>query len=90
VLHSVGSGGWKGCKDLPGTNTLAYYEKSKLTTVKSFITLAICANVINLFTAIIGPNKLEYLSLVQSSLMMFPRTARACPSEAPFMCFPLG
>jgi hypothetical protein len=29
--------GWKG---LPGTNALAYYEKSQLTAVKSFITLA--------------------------------------------------
>jgi hypothetical protein len=28
---------WKG---LPGTNALAYYEKSKLTAVKRFITLA--------------------------------------------------
>ncbi len=27
-------------KALPGTNALAYYEKSKLTSVKSFITLA--------------------------------------------------
>jgi hypothetical protein len=25
---------------LPGTNSLVYYEKSKLTAVKSFITLA--------------------------------------------------
>jgi hypothetical protein len=29
--------GWKG---LPGKNAQAYYEKSKLTAVKSFITLA--------------------------------------------------
>jgi hypothetical protein len=29
--------GWKG---LPGTNAQAYYEKSELTAVKSFITLA--------------------------------------------------
>jgi hypothetical protein len=29
--------GWKG---LPGTNALTYYEKLKLTAVKSFITLA--------------------------------------------------
>jgi len=45
VLHSwVGSNlackkiglGWKG---LPGTNTLAYYEKVQLTAVRSFITL---------------------------------------------------
>ncbi len=31
--------GWKG---LPGTNALAYYEKSELTSVKSFTTLAPC------------------------------------------------
>jgi hypothetical protein len=42
--------GWKG---FPGTNTLAYYEKSKLTAVKSFITLATWPKVIKLFTAII-------------------------------------
>ncbi len=29
-----------GRKGLPGTNSLAYFEKSQLTTVKSFITLA--------------------------------------------------
>ncbi len=29
--------GWKG---LPGTNALAYYEKSELMSVKSFITLS--------------------------------------------------
>jgi len=29
--------GWKG---LPGTNALAYYEKSQFTAVKRFITLA--------------------------------------------------
>ena len=41
---------WKG---LPGTNALAYYEKSSLAVVKSFITLATEAiagtNVIKLF-----------------------------------------
>jgi hypothetical protein len=31
---------WLGWKGLPGTNALAYYEKSYLTVVKSFITLA--------------------------------------------------
>jgi hypothetical protein len=30
--------GWKG---LPGTNTLAYYENSKIADVKSFITLGL-------------------------------------------------
>jgi hypothetical protein len=35
--------GWKG---LPGTNTLAYYENSKIMAVKSFITLAPGVNVI--------------------------------------------
>jgi hypothetical protein len=34
--------GWKG---LPGTNTLAYYENSEITTVKSFIVKATGANV---------------------------------------------
>ena len=41
---------WKG---LPGTNTLAYYESSKITDVLSFITLPPGPNVIKLFTAVI-------------------------------------
>jgi hypothetical protein len=46
---------WKG---LPGTNALAYYEKSLHTAVKSFITLAPGVNPINiLFFA--TDNKLE-------------------------------
>ncbi len=36
--------GWK-C--LPGTKAPAYYEKSQLTTVKSFITLATDVNIIS-------------------------------------------
>jgi hypothetical protein len=36
---------WKG---LTGTNTLAYYEKSELTAVKSFLTLATGASIIEL------------------------------------------
>jgi hypothetical protein len=39
--------GWKG---LPGKNALAYYEKSQLTVVKSFITLATGVNVIKFLT----------------------------------------
>ncbi len=38
--------GWKG---LPGTNILAYYEKSQLTAVKSFVTLAPGVNAIKLY-----------------------------------------
>ncbi len=38
--------GWKG---LPGINALAYYEKSSLTAVKSFITLATGLNLMKLF-----------------------------------------
>jgi hypothetical protein len=38
--------GWKG---LPGTNNLAYYKYSKITPVKSFITLGLGVNVIKLF-----------------------------------------
>jgi hypothetical protein len=41
--------GWKG---LPGTSAIAYYEKSYLTAVKSFIILTPGANVKKLFTAI--------------------------------------
>jgi hypothetical protein len=48
---------WKG---LAGTNAQAYYEKSQLTAVKSFITLATGVNVIKLT---MRPNKLECLSL---------------------------
>ncbi len=39
-----------GWKDLPGTNTLVYYKNSKITDMKSFITLGIVANVIKLFS----------------------------------------
>ena len=42
--------GWKG---LPGTNSLAYYERSYLTAVKSFITLRPGPNVIKLFMSVI-------------------------------------
>ncbi len=41
--------GWKG---LPGINALAYYEKSSLTAVKFFITLATGVHVINLFALV--------------------------------------
>ncbi len=41
---------WKG---LPGTTTLAHYEKSYITAVKSFITFAPGVSVIILFTATI-------------------------------------
>jgi hypothetical protein len=50
----VGSGLTCKHKTRPGTNALAYYEKSKLTAVKSFIKLATgaVAFVIKLFRAI--------------------------------------
>ncbi len=41
-----------GLKGLPGTNTLAYYEKSQIMSVKSFITLFPGVGVIKLFTAV--------------------------------------
>jgi hypothetical protein len=41
---------WKG---LPGTNALGYYKNSKITLVKSCITLASGANVTKLFMPII-------------------------------------
>jgi hypothetical protein len=41
-----------GCKGLPGTNTLAYYEHLSITDVKSFITLAPVAKIINIFGVI--------------------------------------
>ena len=37
--------GWKA---LPGTNTLAYYENSQITAVKSFLTLAPGVSIFNL------------------------------------------
>jgi hypothetical protein len=40
---------WKG---LTGTNTLAYYENSSITKVKSFITMCSGVNLIKLFTAV--------------------------------------
>ncbi len=42
--------GWKG---LPGTNALAYYEKSFLTTAKSFITLALGGQSFNLYLNVV-------------------------------------
>ncbi len=42
-----------GWKDLPGTSTLAYYELSQITVIKSFKTLGPGANVMKLFTAVI-------------------------------------
>jgi len=50
-----------GCKGLPETNVLAYYEKAQLKTVKSFITLApgsVLYNVLRPYR-----NKLACLSL---------------------------
>jgi hypothetical protein len=37
LLENIGFG-WEG---MPGTNTLAYYKHSKITTVKSFIAMGI-------------------------------------------------
>ena len=42
-----------GCKGLPGTNTLAYYENPFITAVKIFIRLDPGVNVIKLFTVVI-------------------------------------
>jgi hypothetical protein len=54
--------GWKG---LPDTNALAYYENSKITPVKSFITLVPGVNFINLLKCnlLFRANKLECLYL---------------------------
>ncbi len=53
---------WEG---LPGTNTLAYYKNSKITFVKSFLTLGQGVNVTKLFSSSLSkrPNKLERLSM---------------------------
>ncbi len=55
---------WKG---LLGTNTLAYYENSQITGMKSFITLAQGFNVTNLFFFITDApkNKLECFALLR-------------------------
>jgi hypothetical protein len=56
--------------------------------VKSFITLAPDANVINLFPLVLmtRPNKLEHLSLetLSSQVLEFEGKARANPIGAPF------
>jgi hypothetical protein len=56
--------GWKG---LLGTDTLAYYENSQITDMKSFITLAPGFNVTKLFYLITDApkNKLECFALVK-------------------------
>jgi hypothetical protein len=83
--------GWNG---LPGTNTLAYYEKSLLTAVKHFKTLATGVNVINFFPSslMMRPNKLGCLSLeaLSSQVLEFESKAQANPIGAPFRCFLLG
>ncbi len=56
-----------GWKDLLGTKTLAYYENSQITGMKSFITLAPGFNVTKLFYFITDApkNKLECFTLVK-------------------------
>ncbi len=64
---------------MPGTKALAYYEKSKLTAVKSFLTLATGVNVIKLLKAVIY-KYLEYARVFvpgkpfQLSLMFVGKT----------------
>ncbi len=49
---------------MPGTNALANYEKSKLTTIKSIITLATGLKVVKLFSS--SPtNKLDRFTIVR-------------------------
>jgi hypothetical protein len=69
---------WKG---LPGTNTLAYYENSQITSVKSFKVPAPGSNPMKLFT--IFRNKLEYVQSrpLQPSIM-FVDKGGAYPSDA--------
>jgi hypothetical protein len=38
-----------GCKIMPGTNTPVFYENSKITDVKRFLTLGPVVNVVKLF-----------------------------------------
>jgi len=71
--------GWKG---LPGTNALGYYKNSKITLVKSCITLASGANVTKLFMPIIYGFciKLECLSLVSLCSLVYCLWARPGPN----------
>jgi hypothetical protein len=79
---------WKG---LAGTNALAYYEKSSLKAVKSFITLATGVNVIKLFSIALTmrSNKLKHLSFesLSSQVLEFEGKARANSIGALFRCF---
>ncbi len=67
--------GWKG---LPLRNALAYYEKSQLVAVKSFITLAPGVNVIKLFhlSMMLLRNKLERLSLASFVMLVYQLQVR--------------
>jgi hypothetical protein len=82
---------WKG---LPGTNTPPYYEKLKLMSIKSFITLATGVNVIKLFSFVTDDKayNLEGLSLetLSCQVLEFEGKARANPTGVPFRCFLLG
>jgi hypothetical protein len=66
-----------GWKSLPGTNTLAYYENSKIVDKRSFKKLSPGACIIKLITAVIYGfrNKLQFLSLnTRLSWKGFPGT----------------
>jgi hypothetical protein len=64
---------------MSGTHTLAYYENSLITEVKSFMTLPSGNIVIKLFTSAIknAPNKLECLPFQFS--VMYANKAKSLP-----------
>jgi hypothetical protein len=67
ALQTDNRPGWKG---LPETNILAYYKKSELMVIKSFITFALGPNIIKLFfisSVSRRQNKLERLLMINLS-----------------------
>jgi hypothetical protein len=69
----------QGGKGIPGTHTLAFYENSLITEVKSFITLPPGKIAIKLFTSVIknAPNELVCLPFQFS--VMYANKAKSLP-----------